>query len=66
MAPLEITAAASVIDARIQKKLRGSGTITLIISNEKTNDIMKVVQALEDCNILLKVVTKTLKNGTKE
>ena len=66
MAPLEITAAASAIDARIQKKLRGSGTITLIISNEKTNDIMKVVQALEDCNILLKVVTKTLKNGTKE
>ena len=30
------------------------------------NDIMKIVQALEDSNILLKGVTKTIKNGTKE
>ena len=29
------------------------------------NDIMKIVQALEDSNILLKVVTKTIKNETK-
>ena len=30
------------------------------------NDIMKIVQALEDPNILLKGVTKTIKNETKE
>ena len=30
------------------------------------NDIMKIVQALEDFNILLKGVTKTIKNETKE
>ena len=30
------------------------------------NDIMKIVQALEDSNILLKRVTKTIKNKTKE
>ena len=30
------------------------------------NDIMKIVQALEDFNILLKGVTKTFKNETKE
>ena len=30
------------------------------------NDIMKIVQALEDSNILLKGVTKTIKNKTKE
>ena len=30
------------------------------------NDIMKIVQALEDSNILLKEVTKTIKNETKE
>ena len=30
------------------------------------NDIMKIVQALEDSNILLKGVTKTSKNETKE
>ena len=30
------------------------------------NDIMKIVQALEDSNILLKGVTKKIKNETKE
>ena len=34
LAPLGITAAASAIDAGIQKKIHGSGTTTLIISNE--------------------------------
>ena len=46
--------------------MRGSGNTTLIISNEEMNDIMKIVQALEDSNILLKGVTKTIKNETKE
>ena len=44
----------------------GSGTITLIISNEEMNDIMKIAQALEDSNILLKGVSETIKNETKE
>ena len=66
LAPLGLTAAVSPIDAGIQKKIHGSGTTTLIISNEETYDIMKTVQALEDSNILLKGVTKTIKNGTKE
>ena len=30
------------------------------------NDIMKIVQVLEDSNILLKGVTETIKNETKE
>ena len=30
------------------------------------NDIMKIVQSLEVANILLKGVTKTIKNETKE
>ena len=46
LAPLGITAAASAIDAGIQKKIHGSGTTTLIISNEEMNDIMKIFQAL--------------------
>ena len=37
-----------------------------MISNEKMNDIMKIVQALEDFNIILKGVTKTITNETKE
>ena len=41
-----------------------SGT-TLTISNEEMNDIMKIVKALENSNILLKRVTKTIKNETK-
>ena len=55
--PLELlglTAASSAIDAGIQKKIHGSGTTTLVISNGDMNDIMKIVQALEDSNILLK------------
>ena len=63
--PLGLTAAASAADAGIHKKILGSGT-TLIISNEEMNDVMKIVQALEDSNILLKGVTKTIKNETKE
>ena len=47
-------------------KVDGSGTTTLIISNEEINDIMKIVQAPKASNILLKGVTKTIKNGTKE
>ena len=45
--------------------MHGSGTATLIISNEEINDIMKIVQALEDSNILLKGVTKTSENEIK-
>ena len=47
LVPLEITAAASAIDAGIQKKIHGSGTTSLIISNEEVNDIMKIVKLLK-------------------
>ena len=66
LAPLGITATASAVDARIQKKIHGSGTTTLITPNEEINYVMKIVQALEDSNILLKGVTKTIKKETKE
>ena len=61
---LGITAAASTIDAWIQDMIHGSRTTTLIISNEDINEIM--IQVLEDSNILLKGVTKTIKKETKE
>ena len=54
LAPLGVTAAASAIEAGIQKKIHGSGMITLIISNEEMNDIMMIVQALQNYGILLK------------
>ena len=37
-----------------------------MISNEKMNDIRKIVQVLGNSNILLKGVTKTIKNEAKE
>ena len=64
--PLGLTAAASAADAGIHKKILGSGNTTLIISDEEMNDVIKIVQALEDPNILLKGVTETVKNETKE
>ena len=48
------------------KKILGSGNTTLIISKKEMNDIIKIIQELEDSNILLKEVTKTIKNKTKE
>ena len=66
LAPLGITAAASAVDAGIQKTIHGSGNTTFIVSNEEMNDIIKIIQALENSNILLKGVTKTIKNETKE
>ena len=42
LAPLGITAAALAIDAGIQNNIHGSGTTTLIISNEEMNDIVHV------------------------
>ena len=64
--PLRLTAAASAADAGIHKKILGSGNTTLIISNEEMHDIMKIVQALEDSNILLKGVHETVRNEGKE
>ena len=61
---LEITAAASAIDAEIQKN-------TWFLNNYFNNfkwrnewyDILKIVQAVEDSNILLKGVTIKLLTG---
>ena len=64
--PLGLTAAASAADAGIHKKILGSVNTTLIISNEEMNDVIKIVEALEDSNILLKGVTETVKNEIKE
>ena len=69
LAPLGITAAASAIDTGIQKEIHGSGcpsSTKLMISNRKMNDIMKIVQALQDANILLKRVNKTIKMKQKK
>ena len=64
LVPLGIAAAPSAIDGAIQRIIHGSGTTTSMISNEQMNDIMKIVEVLEDSNII--GVTKIIKNETKE
>ena len=71
LAPLRLTAAMSAIDGSIQKKIHGSGAtkgagVKLIIEQEDMNDIIKIIKALENSGILLKGVSKAIKNETKE
>ena len=61
---LGLTAAMSAIDGSIQKKIHGSG-VKLIIEQEYMKD-MKIIKALENYGILLKGISKTIKNETKE
>ena len=65
LAPLGLTAAMSATDGSIQKKIHGSG-VKLIIEQEDINNIIKIIEALENSGILLKGVTKTIENETKE
>ena len=44
----------------------GSGTTTLIISNKKMNDIMKIVKSIAESGLLIKGVSQTIKNEAKE
>ena len=65
LVPLGLTAVMSAIDGSIQKKIHGSG-VKLIIEQEDMKDIMKIIKALENSGILLKGVSKTIKNETKK
>ena len=56
----------STIDGSIKKKMLGSGTTTLIISNDEMNDIIKIVKSLEDSGVILKGVSETIKHEVKE
>ena len=64
--PLGLTAAASPRDAGIYKKILGSGTATLIISNDEMKYIIKIVKSLEDSGLLLKGVSETVQNKARE
>ena len=48
-----------------KKKMHGSG-VKSIIEQEDMNDIMKIIEVLENSGILLKGVSKTIENETKE
>ena len=71
---LALTKAVSATDTSIQKKTFGWGrpsdlaprTTTLIISNKKMDDIMKIVKSFEQSDLLIKGVNKTTENEAKE
>ena len=48
------------------KKIFGSETTTLIISNDEMEDINKIVKSLENCGLLLNGVSETIQNEAKE
>ena len=56
----------SATDAAIQNKMYGSGMTTLTISNDDLDDLIKIVTALEEHDILLKGTSKTIKNNSKK
>ena len=64
LAPLGLTATMSATDGNIQKNIHGSG-IKLIIEEEDMHDI-KIIKELENPDILLKGVSKTIENEIKE
>ena len=62
--PLGLMAAALATDMAIYKMF-GSGFTTLIIFNEEMEDIMEIVKSPEDSGLLIKGVSKTIKNEAK-
>ena len=51
----------------MHKKILGSGGhTTLIISNNKIEDLIKIVKSLEDSGLLLKGITESVQNEIKE
>ena len=62
---LGVSAAISGIDHGIAKKVHRTGT-TVIFSDEETNDMVKIVKALEDADVLMKGVSETLKNDVQK
>ena len=64
--PLRLTAVAAATDAAIHKKMFGSGSTKLIISNEEIEDIMRKVKSLEESGLLIKFISEAIKNERKE
>ena len=66
MLPFGLSVGMAEIDAAIQKKKFGSGTVVLIISKEEMEDIMKIVKSLEESKLFIEEISETIKNKAKE
>ena len=63
---LGLTAAAAATDAAIYKKMFKSDNTTLIISNKKMNDIMKISKCIEESGSLIRDLSETIKIEVKK
>ena len=66
LSPLGQWATASATDAAVQKKIYGSDTTALKVSNEEMEDILKTIKSAEESGLLIKEISVTLKNEAKE
>ena len=63
--PLRVSEAMSVTYAA-KRKLYGSGTTSLTISNEEMEDIIEVVKSFEESAVITEGIRITIKNEAKE
>ena len=63
---LGLVTAAATTDEAFHKKMFESAVTRLIFSNEEINDIMKIVKYLEESDLLIKRISKKIKNEAKE
>ena len=63
--PLVSSTGMLAVDAAIQRNIYRSGTKALIISNEEMRDLMKIVKSLEELGLLIKGISKRIKNEAK-
>ena len=63
---LGLTAAVSVADAGIHKKILRTVVTTIIISNDEMESIMKIVKFLENSGLLWKRISETIQNEAKK
>ena len=66
MVPFGLTAAASATVAAIQKINYRSEMTALIISNKEMKDNIKIVKSLEESDLLVEGISKTIENEIKE
>ena len=63
---LVLTAASTLTDASIHEKIGSGNHITLIMSNNDMDDILKIVKSIKDSGLLLDGTTKIVKNEVKK
>ena len=64
--PLGSSTGISAADTAIEKKIYGLDTTAFIISNEKIENIIKIVKSLEESRFLMKGISEAITNETKE